>query len=397
MYMSKGEFAFIGTGEVPCGRYPERSPLEIASTVAKLAIEDAGIKKTDIDAVLSAAAVMDNDYTTDLFFGRLPEAFGLRKSTKVFGVSVAGGGSSYVLRKTAEGLLAAGECEMILVVHAQRFTSFSPQEQAEYFAKAGADPEWEIPYGISFNSLSALITQRYMHDTGTTIEGVASVCVSCRKWAMLQDNAMFNKKDLTVEDVLNSRMVSTPLTAFMCNVLADGGSAFIMTTAERAKKLVKKPVYILGEDSRYSHRNLTVCEDLTTLGGGGKIAADKAYQEAGLGPEDMDIAEIYGSYPVISLIFLEQFGFCKRGEAGRFVLEGNTWPGGKLPMATNGEALSFGHTGTGCGMAILAESIRQLQGKAGRAQVPGAKFLIEDCGGGAFSDVHCTVMGNEIP
>lgn len=392
--MSKGQFAFIGTGEVPCGRYPERSPLEIASRAARLAIEDAGINKNDVDAVLSAATLMDSGYTTELFFGRLPEAFGLRKSTKVFGVSVAGGGSSYLLRKTAEGLLASGECETILVVHAQRFTSFTPQEQAEYFAQAGCDPEWEIPYGITYNSLSAMITQRYMHETGTTLEEVASVCVSCRKWAMLQENAMF-KKELSLEDVMNSKVVSTPLTAFMCNVLADGGSAFVMTTAERAKKLVEKPVYILGENSNYSHRNLTLCEDLSTLNFEG--VADKAYQEAGLGPEDMDIAEIYGSYPAIILIFLEQEGFCKRGEAGRFVLEGNTWPGGKLPMTTNGEALSFGHTGTGVGMAVLVESIRQLQGKAGKAQVPGAKFLIEDCGGGAFSDVHCTVMGNEIP
>jgi acetyl-CoA C-acetyltransferase len=392
--MSKGQFAFIGTGEVPCGRYPERSPLEIASRVAKLAIEDAGIKKTDIDAVLSAVAIMDNDYNTELFFGRLPEALGLRKPCKVYAVTVAGGGSSYALCKTAEGLLASGECEMILVVHAQRFTAYTPMAQAEYFAKAGSDPEWEIPYGITYNSLSAMITQRHMYETGTTIEEVASVCVSCRKWAMLQENAMF-KKDLTVEEVLNSKMVSTPLTAFMCNVLADGGSAFIMTTAERAKKLVEKPVYILGEASNYSHRNLTVCEDLTTLRFEG--VADKAYQEAGLGPEDMDIAEIYGSYPAIILILLEQEGFCKRGEAGRFVLEGNTWPGRKLPMTTNGEALSFGHTGTGVGMAVLVESIRQLQGKAGRAQVPGARFLIENCGGVAFSDGHFTVLGNEIP
>jgi acetyl-CoA C-acetyltransferase len=234
-----------------------------------------------------------------------------------------------------------------------------------------------------------------MYETGTTIEEVASVCVSCRKWAMLQENAMFNKKELTIEDVLSSRMVSTPLTAFMCNVLADGGSAFIMTTADRAKKLVEKPVYILGEASNYSHRNLTVCEDITTLKFEG--VAEKAFQEAGLGPEDMDIAEIYGSYPAIILILLEQEGFCKRGKAGRFVLEGNTWPGHRLPMTTNGEALSFGHTGTGVGMAVLVESIRQLQGKAGRAQVPGARFLIENCGGGAFSDGHFTVLGNEIP
>jgi acetyl-CoA C-acetyltransferase len=392
--MSKGQFAFIGTGEVPCGRYPERSPLEIATRVARLAIEDAGIDRKEIDAVLSCATLMENSYTTELFFGRLPEAFGLRKNTKVFGVGVSGGGSSHFLRKTAEGLLASGECKTVLVVHAQRFSIFSPEQQAAYFAEAGSDPEWEIPYGITYNTLCGMITQRYLHETSTNIDTVAAVCVSCRKWAMLQDNAMF-KKDLTIEEVLKSRMVSTPLTAYMANVLADGGSAFIMTTAERAKKLVKKPVYVLGEASQYSHRNLTICEDLTTLNFTG--VPDIAYHEAGLGPKDMSIAEIYGSYPVIILMLLEAEGFCRRGEAGRFVLDKNTWPGGKLPMTTNGEALSFGHTGTGVGMAVLVESIRQLQGKAGRAQVPGARFLIENCGGGAFSDSHFSILGNEIP
>ena len=398
--MSRGQFAFIGTGEVPCGKYPDRSPLEIHTRVAQLAVQDAGISKDDIDAVLSAATLMENSYTTEMFFGRLPEALGMRKKTKVFGVGVAGGGSSYVLRKTAEGLLAAGECETVLVLHAQRFSIFSPEEQSAYFAAAGCDPEWEIPNGVTYNTLAAMITQRYMYETGTTLEQVASVAVSCRKWAMLQDNAMFNKKDMTVEDVMKSRPISTPLTALMCNVLADGGSGFIMTTAERAKKLVKKPVYILGESSKYSHRNLTLCENLATVNfdyGGHPTAPEKAYHESGLGPKDMSIAEIYGSYPAIILALLEQEGFCKKGEAGRFVMEGNTWPGGKLPMTTNGEALSFGHTGTGVGMAILAESIRQLQGKAGRAQVPNAKFVIENCGGGAFSDGHYTILGNEIP
>ena len=393
--MSKGEFAIIGTGEVPVGKYPDRSPLEIACRVSKLAIEDAGIKKDDIDMVFTAMAILDSEFNGDLIVGRIPEALGLLKSCKFQAVTMAGGSTSYALRKMAEGVLASGEAEMVLAVHAQRFSAFTLAEQLEFFAKAGTDPQWETPYGISFNALAGMVTQRYMYETGTTPEQVASVCVSARKWAALQENAMF-KKDLTLEEVLKSKMVTTPLTALMCNVLADGGSAFLITTAERARKLVDKPVYILGEGSDFTHSSLTVCKDLTMYSVI-KGVAEAAYKESGLGPRDMDIAEIYGAYPVFALMLLEGMEFCKRGEAGRFVLEGNTWPGGKLPMSTNGEAMSYGHTGTGVGIACLVESVRQLQGKAKKAQVPGVRFLMEECGGGAYMDWHCTVLGNEIP
>jgi acetyl-CoA acetyltransferase len=390
----KPELAIVGIGEVPCGRYPERTPLEIALRASKLAIEDAGINKNQIDAILPAAAMMDNDYNVEMFFGRLPEALGA-KGCKVNAVTIAGGASSFALRKTAEGLIRSGEAEVVLVTHAQRFSSFPPEDQINFFAKAGADPEWEIPYGINYNALAGMITQRYMHDTGTTARQIAAVCVSMRKWAMLHPNSMFGRKgELTIESVLNSPMVTTPLTAFMCNVLADGGSAFIMTSAERARKITKTPVYILGEGSCFSHRNLSKCKDLSQMSFFG-TAAKKAYEQAGVGPEDIDIAEIYGAYPALTLMLLEEFGFCKRGEAGKFVEDGNTWPGERLPMTTNGEGMSFGHTGTGVGIAILVEAVRQLMGKARKAQVEGAKYVLENCGGGAYMDAHVTILGKE--
>ncbi|MDR3555587.1 MAG: thiolase family protein, partial [Syntrophobacteraceae bacterium] len=229
--MSKAEFAIIGTGEVPCGIYPQRNEFEIAYRVAKLAIEDAGINKNDIGAVLSAAHIMGSEYNTEVFFGRLPEAIGA-KNCKIVATTVSGGGSSFSIRKTAEGILRSGETDYVLVIHAQRFSQFSANEQINFFAHAGSDLEWEVPYGMTYNALAAMMTQGYMAYTGTTIEQVASVCVACRKWANLQPNAMFRDKTLTVQQVLNSKMVAYPLTAMMCNVLADGGCAYIMTTAE---------------------------------------------------------------------------------------------------------------------------------------------------------------------
>ncbi len=399
--MGVGDFAVIGTGEVPTGNYPERSEFEIAYNVARMAIQDAGINKDEIGAVLCAQHIManpDNDYNTEMVFGRLPEAIGAN-GCKITCMTSSGGASSFSIRKTAEGILESGETDTVLVVHAQRFSQFTPNEQAKYFSIAGSDVEWEVPYGMTYNSLAAIVTQGYMAYTGATIDQVAAVCVACRKWAMLQPNAMFNNKEITIEKVVNARMVSYPLTTLMCNVLGDGGSAYIMTTAEKARKVCDRPVYVLGESSQYSHRTITRSKqkDPGKMGDDLAVTAKLAYERSGLGPEDMDIFEIYGSYPIISLIVMDALGIPDPRSSGELVEAGETSPGGKFPVSTNGEAMSFGHTGTGVGFAMLVESVRQLQGKAGKAQVDGAKFLIENCGGGAFMDCHFTVMGNEVP
>ncbi len=396
--MSKAEFAIIGTGEVPCGNYPHRSEFEIAYRAAKLAIEDAGINKNEVGAVLNAAHIMGSEFNTETFFGRLPEAIGA-KNCKIVACTVSGGASSFTIRKTAEGILRTGETDYVLVIHAQRFSQFPANEQIKYFAHAGSDLEWEVPYGMTYNALVAMMTQGYMAYTGTTAEQIASVCVALRKWANLQPNAMFRDRTITVEDVLKSRMVVYPLTALMCNVLADGGCAFIMTTAEKAKKVCSKPVYILSSASDYSHRSIvnSKIRDISKMYEFYAPIAKKAYERAGLGPKDMDIYEVYAAYPIGTLMVMDALGFVEPGKSGALAASGATSPGGKYPVSTNGEAMSFGHTGTGVGFSVLVESVRQLQGKAGKAQVEGARFLIEDSAGGAYMDMHFTVMGNEIP
>ena len=395
--MATGEFAVIGTGEVPHGRHPDRSDFEIAYRVAKLAIQDAGIDKDEIGAVIGAAHIMGDSYNTELFFGRLPEAIGAR-NCKITASTISGGASSFSIRKTVEGILASGETDTVLVVHAQRFSQFGVNELGKYFAAAGSDPEWDVPYGMTYNALAAMLTQAYLAATPTTIDEVASVCVTLRKWAMLQPNAMFNSKELTVEKVLGSRMVAYPLTSLMCNLLGDGGCAYIMTTAEKARRVCSKPVYVLSDASEYSHRSITSAKvkDFSEIGKLSEVA-NRAYERAGLGPKDMDIFEVYASYPSVTLMVLDSLGITEPGTSGQLVASGKCDPGGPYPISTNGEAMGMGHTGTGVGLGVFVESVRQLQGKAGRAQVEGARFLIENCGGGAFMDCHFTVLGNEIP
>jgi|MudIll2142460700_1097286.scaffolds.fasta_scaffold01125_6 acetyl-CoA C-acetyltransferase len=402
--MGKGDFAIVGTGEVVHGMFPERSEFEIAYTVARNAVKDAGIEMKDVGAVLTAAHIMGAEYNTEMFFGHLPEAIGARNN-RIYATTVSGGGSSSSIVKTAEGILESGEADTVLVVHAQRFSQFSANEQIKYFAHAGSSLEWEVPYGMTYNGLAAMMANAYMEHSGTTIKQIAAVSVACRKWACLHPNAMFNKKEITIEDVLKSKMVAAPLTALMCNVLCDGGSAYVMTTAEKARRIAKKtgvkPVYLLGHGSRYSHRFITSAvpsfADMGTMYKFFMPAANDAYEQAGLGAKDMDIFEVYGAYPHLDLLFMDAVGVCEPGKSGALVEAGETSPGGKYPTTTNGEALSFGHTGTGVGFALFVESVRQLQGKAGEAQVPGAKFLIFNSGGGAYSDVHFTVLGNEVP
>jgi acetyl-CoA C-acetyltransferase len=251
-----------------------------------------------------------------------------------------------------------------------------------------------VPFGMHYSAVAGLITQRYMFETGTTPEQLAAVCVSNRKWAELNPHAMF-RKPLSIQNVLDSKILSTPLHAFESNMLADGGASFVVTSAERARDLTDKPVYLLGEGSRVTHFALSQEPDLTRLGYA--PAAADAYQMAGLAPGDIDLAEIYDSYPVFQLIALEELGLCERGQAGGFVLKGFTWPGGELPMTTNGGMLSQGHTGAGGGIAILVEAARQLMGKAGERQVPGARFAIDTATGGTYVDAHVTILGNAIP
>jgi acetyl-CoA acetyltransferase len=189
-------------------------------------------------------------------------------------------------------------------------------------------------------------------------------------------------------------MICTPLHAFECNVLSDGAAAFIVTSAERAKDITRTPVYPLGFGSIVTHFNIAYA-DMATLGY--PRAAKEAYEMAGIGPKDVDVAELYDSYPVIPLIALEGLGLCEKGGAGSFIYEGNTWPGGKLPMTTNGGMLSQGHTGAGGGVAILIEAVRQLMGKAGERQVKNAKILVETSTGGYYMDAHVAILGREVP
>ena len=386
--------AVVGIGEVPTGRFPERTALAAAAAAARAAVLDSGIDRREIDVIMPTGAIFSRDFNSDLIFGRLVEELGLSGSVHSNVQVMSGGASGSLLLKTATALVRAGLARNVLCVHGEKLASGLPGSDAiDVFATLGIPAEWERPYGQHFSSIAALITRRYMHETGTTDEQLAAVCVALRKWAELNPNAM-HRKPLTVEEVLRSKILSEPLHAKQSNMLADGASAFVVTAAERARDVTATPVFVLGMAGRVTHYALSQEADMTRFGYA--AAGKEAFAMAGVGPKDIDVAEIYDSYPVFNLIALEELGFVTRGAAGKFVADGNTWPGGPLPMTTNGGMLSQGHTGAGGGVAILVEAVRQLMGKAGERQVPAASLAVETGTGGSYMDAQVAVLASEV-
>ncbi len=394
MARRRGKTAIIGIGEIPTGRHADRPAISFALDSARMAISDAGIDKDEIDFVMPTGALFSSQFNTELVTCRLVEELGLKNvvgNCQVF----SGGSSSTNGLRIASALIETGRAEMILFVHTDKLgTGVSSQGGIDLFSTAGISAEWEVPYGQHYSTVAALTTARYKYETGTTDEQLSAVCVSNRKWAELNPNAFF-RKPLTIEEVMASKMLSTPLRAKHSNMLLDGGAAFIVTSAERARDLTDTPVYVLGEGGVVTHFAFHQEPDLTRFGWA--KAAERAFGEAGLTPGDIDLAEIYDSYPVYQLIAFEELGLCERGEAGGMFLRGETWPGGRLPTTTDGGMLSKGHIGAGGSVSLLVEAARQLMGKAGDRQVVQPRFAVETAVGGTYMDAQVTVLGAEIP
>ncbi len=386
--------AIVGIGEVPTGRFPERTALEAALWSSRQAIQDSGIDKSEIDVVMPAGALFSREFNTSLGVSRLVEELGLLGTASTNVQVFAGGSSGTVMLQLASGLISAGLARNVLCVHSDQLgTGLDKNQGIDLFATVGMSPEWEIPFGVNFSAIAGFITRRYMHETGTTPEQVASVCVSMRKWAHLNPNAMY-RGPLTVEDVLGAKILATPIHALESNMLADGAAAFVVTSPERAPDETDTPVYLLGAAGRTTHYTLAAESDMARFRYA--EAAEEAFSMASITPKDVQLAQIYDSYPVFPLIALEEIGLVPRGEAGAFVAAGHTWPGGALPMTTNGGMLSQGHTGAGGGFAILVDTARQLMGKAGDRQVD-ATFAVETATGGTYMDAHVAVLGKVIP
>ncbi|MBW1855857.1 MAG: thiolase family protein [Deltaproteobacteria bacterium] len=392
------KFAIIGIGEIPSGWYPETTCIDQAVKVIKEAVLDAGISKDDIGALLIPPPLAGEKDEYHLSFSRIVEEMGL-KGVK-YNFQVAGWWASPMMAiQSAKGVIFNDTAEIAIVLQSQHFSSATEEDMRWFFQRnnLGFYREWEQPYGISYKSMVALITQRYMYETGLTPEQHASVIESLRKWAQLNPHARF-RKDLTVEDVLNSEMESSPLHTGECGVFSDGATAFIVTSAEKAKSIAKKPpVYILGEGHAgppyYSFVQKSD-RDFTRLGV--DRAAKMAIDDAGIKLEAVDIFELYAGYPIFYIMQIEEIGLCQRGEGGKYFMEGNADPGGKTPVSTNG-GIQQGDTGIGVAMTPIIEGVCQLRGESGKRQVMDAKIALTTNFGNQMMDSHVTILGKEMP
>jgi acetyl-CoA acetyltransferase len=376
----RGRIAIVGVGTAGCGEAQGMSDLEILSQAAKAAVEDAGLAMKDMDGLCTA------NLNAAMWPLNVVECLGIRPKF-VDGTNV--GGAAFVAHQLPAMLaLDAGVCDAVLVCYGstQRTAAFGRKERSAARILLDPDP-FQTPYQ-PFNPPSsyALIAARHMHQYGTTRRHLAEVAVAARKWAQLNPEA-FSRDPLDIDTVLKARMISDPFSAYDCCLVTDGAAAYVMTRADRARDLKKKPVYILSNATAVWHRSVSGMRDLTVTPS--KESGERAFAAAGLGPRDIDVLETYDAFSINTILALEDLGFCGKGEGGPFVENGAIAPGGKLPVNTNGGGLSCVHPNMYGGF-ITIEAVRQLRGECGERQVKGAKTAVVNGNGGNSASCQST-------
>jgi acetyl-CoA acetyltransferase len=251
---------------------------------------------------------------------------------------------------------------------------------------------WEAPYEPVLPVTGyALAAARHMHEFGTTREQLAEVAVAARAWARLTP-AAWSREPLDVEGVLASPLVCDPLRVRDCCLVTDGGGALVLTSRARARTLPRPPVVVLGAATAHSHRHISAMPDLVRTAA--VASGARAFAQAGVTPADVDVAQLYDAFTITPILFLEDLGFCAKGEGGPFVTGGRIGPGGSLPVNTNGGGLSYGHPGM-YGLLALVEAVRQARGEAGERQVPGARVALAHGNGGVLSSQATVLLARD--
>lgn len=377
----RGSTAIVGVAESDMNDVgPGLSALDLVGQSTARALTDAGLDKSEIDGLFCHSA-----------FFQLPpvaaaEYLGIRPR---YSDSTAVGGSSFVAYlRHATAAINAGMCEVALITYGS-----TQRSSAGGLVRSGAPltKSYELPFGprIPITSM-ALAAARHMHEFGTTREQLAEVAVAARKWAQLNPMA-FERGDLTIEDVLSARVVSSPLTVRDCCLVTDGGGAVLVTSAERAADLRRPPVYLLSAAEAHWHNDIFQMPDLTVTAATETSA--RAYEYAGLTPADVDVVELYDAFTINTLVFLEDLGFCPKGEGGRFVSDGGIAPGGRLAVNTSGGGLSYTHPGM-LGIFLIIEAVRQLRGECGARQVDDPHVALVHGNGGMFSSQVSALLGD---
>ncbi|MDE0694135.1 MAG: thiolase [Gammaproteobacteria bacterium] len=372
--------AIVGAAETTqLGKIPDTSQIELHADAALNAMADAGLMPKDIDGVATAG---ESPVGIAHYLGIAPRY--------ADGTSV--GGCSFMLHvRHAVAAIEAGMADTVLVTHGESGRSGIGRGGRGGGGGAGLPDQFEGPYGgMGPTTMFTIGVLRYMKQYGMTHEQLATVAVVQREWAGMSPRASY-RDPITVEDVMASRMIAYPFHLLECCLVTDGGGALILTKAERAKDFPQKPVYIMGTGESVETPMVSQMKDLTSSQAF-RIAGADAFKSSGISHGDVDHLMVYDAFAHLPIWGLEDLGFCERGEAAGFIEDGNTRPGGKLPLNTNGGGLSYMHSGM-YGMYALQESVRQMRGTA-PAQVPDAEVSVCLGVGGMFAASGCIVMTN---
>lgn len=376
----RGNTAIVGAATFGTGRAPGYEPHDLAAIAARNALREAGLTFADVDGLFYTNSA-------DTFGGGTSFAQYIGIQPAVIDNSRSGGNVFETYLERAAWLLNAGLIDCALIAYGSNQASASGK-----LSRTSQPWPYEARYQpIAPVSSYALATARHMYEFGTTKDQLGAVAVAARQWAALNPEA-FKRDPLTLDDYRASRLVSDPLSIADCCLVTDGGAAIVMTRADRAADLRKTPVKILGAASGMTHHNISSMRDLTRTAL--VECGARAYAAAGLGPQDIDVVQLYDAFTINTIMFLEDLGFCPKGEGGRFVEGGTIAPGGSLPVNTNGGGLSCTHPGM-YGLFTIIEAVRQLRGECGVRQVQGARTAIAQGNGGVLSAQALAILATE--
>jgi acetyl-CoA acetyltransferase len=367
----------VGAATFGIGEAPGLDSIDLAVGASVKALRMANLQPKDVDAVF---VCLPSDFLSGL---SVSEYLGIQPR---FTDNNRTGGSAFLTHiQTAALALAAGQCDVALICYGSNQRSgagklVSAQKQSWF--EALYKPVMPV-------SAYALAASRHMHEFGTTREQLACVAVSARQWAKKNPDA-YMRDDLSIDDVLKARMVADPLSVRDCCLVTDGAAAIVMTRADRAADLSKNPAYVLGAAAATTHLNISAMADLTVTAA--QQSGARAFAQSGYTARDMDVVELYDAFTINTILFLEDLGFCKKGEGGAFVSDGRIAPGGALPVNTNGGGLSCVHPGM-YGLFTVVEATQQIMGLAGERQIAEARLGLAHGNGGTLSSQATTILG----
>src|ERR1700759_1532757 len=367
--VTRGSVAIVGAAESDLGAVAAlMSPIDLMAQGIHRALEDAGLTLAEVDGLFCATTQARTSAMSLVEYLRLPTAY--TDST------IVGGSSFEVHVAHAHAALEAELCSVAIIAYGstQRTVGRRAASAREFNA-------YETPYKPFLPaSAYAMAANRHMHEYGTTREQMAAVAVAAREWALMNP-AAWEKKPLSIADVLNARPISDPFTVRDICLVTDGGGAIVMVRADRALGIKQAPVYVLGSGQSITHASITSMPVLTHTGA--IESGRQAYQAAGIKASEVNVLALYDAFTINTILFLEDLGFCAKGEGGPFVEGGRIAPNGSLAVNTNGGGLSYCHPGM-YGLFLLIEAVRQLRKECGDRQVPGAETVLVQGNGGVL-------------